>query len=238
MTHFENKIQPHQVSIRELFPSLEFNTVASPNMSSGSDFFGETPDHEDLKVARLKLDAFQQKHPNAILANGYLEQRSFYNTKAFQRTINGKTEYRNIHLGTDFWVAAGTALHAPADGEVVISHDNNYHKDYGPTLVLKHQLDSFKFYTLYGHLSRASLELSEVGKTISKGTKIGFIGNEDENGHWLPHLHFQLITDLLGNTKNFNGVAFPSEIKKWKTLCPDPNLLFKEYLPSGEQTKT
>ncbi|KAA3625718.1 MAG: hypothetical protein DWP94_00280 [Flavobacterium sp.] len=233
MTSFQKNIKPHQVPLKTLFPTLDFEKVVAPNMNVGSSFFEGDTDHDDLQKAARRLKQFQQNHPKTLLANGYLEQRSFYNTPAFQRKLNGAIEYRNIHLGTDFWVAAGTAVHAPAEGRVVISHNNNYHKDYGPTLVLEHQFLNFKFYTLYGHLSRSSLELSEVGKAITKGAKIGYIGNEIENGHWVPHLHFQLITDLLGNTENFNGVAFPSEIKKWKTRCPDPNLLFEELLPAG-----
>ncbi len=233
MNSFERNIQQYQASLRYLFPTIAFETVVAPNMSTGSSFFEGDTDHDDLQEAAKRLKQFQQKHPTALLANGYLEQRSFYNTPAFQRNLNGAIEYRNIHLGTDFWVPAGTAVHAPAEGKVVISHNNDYHKDYGPTLVLEHQFSDLEFYTLYGHLSRSSLELSEVGKTITKGTKIGYIGNERENGHWVPHLHFQLITDLLGNTENFNGVAFPSEIKKWEIICPDPNLMFEEYLPAA-----
>ena len=222
-------------SLHILFPELLFDKFVAIDMSIGSDFFGSDPQHEDLERAVLRIQQFQQKHPTALLANGYLEQRAFYNTKAFERKLNGKTEFRNIHLGTDFWVPKGTAVHVCFHGEVVISHDNDYHKDYGPTLVVKHHFDGLEFYTLYGHLSRSSLEISEKGKQVKQGDLLGYIGNENENGHWVPHLHFQLITDLLGETENYNGVAFPSEIAKWKQLCPNPDLIFAEFLPSVEK---
>ena len=38
----------------------------------------------------------------------------------------------------------------------------------------------------------------KIGKKIKKGEWIGKIGNSNENGKWLPHLHFQIILDLLG----------------------------------------
>ncbi|MBT8276741.1 MAG: peptidoglycan DD-metalloendopeptidase family protein [Bacteroidia bacterium] len=233
ITAFKQLAENHSISLKFLFPNLIFSTIAAPDMSLNGSFFEADPHHEDLERAANRLRKFQDQHPNALLANGYLEQRSFYNTPAFEREHDGLKEFRNIHLGTDFWIPAGTAVHTPLSGIVVISHNNNFHKDYGPTIVLRHELDGFVFYSLYGHLSLSSLELTEKGKTLEQGDKLGTIGDENENGHWVPHLHFQLITDLLGNTDNFNGVAFPSEIEKWKKLCPDPDLLFTEHLPSG-----
>lgn len=215
-------------SLQNLFPTLKFDKIAIPDMSVGSNFFGDDPQHENLDLATERLGEFQQKNQGALLANGYLEERSFYNTKRFERTINGTTEYRNIHLGTDFWIPERTPIHSIFDAEVVISHHNDFHKDYGPLLVLKHEIEDTIFYTLYGHLSKDSLALSPKGKKLKAGDLLAYIGNEEENGHWLPHLHFQLIADLLEETENYNGVAFPSEIEKWKQLCPNPSLVFEE----------
>jgi murein DD-endopeptidase MepM/ murein hydrolase activator NlpD len=219
-----------KASLHTLFPNVHFTGIAIPDMSVGSNFFGNDPQHENLELAAARLQDFQDKNPESLLANGYLEERSFYNTKRFERIINGITEFRNIHLGTDFWLPAGTAVHVPFDGTVVISHYNNFHKDYGALIVVQHTLLGNTIYTLYGHLSKDSLALSPKGKQLKQGEFLAYLGNEDENGHWLPHLHFQLITDLLGETENYNGVAFPSEIDRWKTLCPDPDLIFEESL--------
>lgn len=202
-------------------------------MSAGSDFFGGDSNHDDLIVAQNRLDTYQKKHPNSILANGYLESRSFYNTSNYERnTLKGK-EYRNVHLGTDFWIPTRTPIHAPFSGRVVIAFDNAIHKDYGPLIVLEHREEGQKFYTLYGHLNRDSLVQSVLGKVIKKGALLGWIGSPEENGNWAPHLHLQVITNLLGNTQNYPGVAFPSEIETWKQHCPDPDVLFQEYLPNA-----
>jgi len=168
------------------------------------------------------------KKPDINGFGGYLEPRLFYTTKAFEKISLGKKAYRSIHLGVDFWHVAGTKIRAPLDGEVVICHDNNYEKDYGPTLVLKHQLPSGKsFFTLYGHLTRTSLNYN-LGDQIKAGQEFAQIGHPSENGGWQAHLHFQLLTDLLGNTKNFPGVAFPQEQGVWKRLSPDPLILFSK----------
>jgi 4-aminobutyrate aminotransferase-like enzyme len=56
------------------------------------------------------------------------------------------------------------------------------------------------------------------------------LGNIKENGQWPPHLHFQIMLDMLGYESDFAGVGFPNEIGVWASICPDPNLLFKENI--------
>ena len=59
----------------------------------------------------------------------------------------------------------------------------------------------------------------------------------EENGGWPPHLHFQIILDLLDLDADFPGVAFASQRAVWTSLSPDPNLLVgipKERFPAEE----
>ena len=107
-------------------------------------------------------------------------------------------------------------------------HANTGNKDYGPTLILKHSFgENHTFYTLYGHLTKSSLKLFKEGDSIQKGDLIAYVGNEIENGNWSPHLHFQLMLDMMGYKTDFPGVAFPAEKEVWKSICPDPEFLFK-----------
>jgi len=84
------------------------------------------------------------------------------------------------------------------------------------------------FYTLYGHLSKNSLNVLSVGQKISRDDIIGYVGNNSENGNWVPHLHFQIMLSMVGNKNDFPGVAYKKEINIWKSICPDPNLLFND----------
>jgi 4-aminobutyrate aminotransferase-like enzyme len=128
-------------------------------------------------------------------------------------------------------------VHALEDGEVFSCHNNNHPKDYGPTLILKHQVNDLVFYTLYGHLTKESLADKFIGKTIKKGEKIAEIGLEAENGTWSPHLHFQIILDMLGHKNDFIGVSSPSNWPIFSSICPDPNLLFKtQFLNKKKRT--
>ena len=228
----------NQISLNVLFPTIPIETTHLLDMSVGSTILGNLGEYSDPEIAAYKLAQFQKKIPNTLLANGYLEIRPFYTTAAFKSEGNNGPQYRTVHLGTDFWVPAETPVHSPYDGKVKIVHHNDYDKDYGPMVILEHQAEDFLFYTLYGHLTLSSLSLLKAGQQISAGTCIGYIGAPHENGNWAPHLHFQIILDLLDNNENFNGVALPSEIPVWSSICPDPNRMFKESLTPSEATKT
>jgi 4-aminobutyrate aminotransferase-like enzyme len=81
------------------------------------------------------------------------------------------------------------------------------------------------FYTLYGHLAADSVKDLEIGQRFEAGQQVARIGDRPVNGDWPPHLHFQIITDMLGFRGDFPGVASPTERELWLSLCPDPNLL-------------
>ena len=158
---------------------------------------------------------------NNVGVGGYGEDRYIYRRSSLFDT--GK-EPRSIHLGIDVWVPAGTKVYAPLDSKVHSFNDNDNFGDYGGTIILQHELEGVVFYTLYGHLSKDSLNGLSEGKTIEQNTYFAEIGDEEENGHWPPHLHFQLISDMLDKKGDFFGVAPPSEKEYYLKLCPDPQL--------------
>lgn len=232
---FETWAKSNQITLKTVFPSVSTENVVNLDMSIGSTLLGNLSEYNDTDVSEFKLKQFRKHHPKTILVNGYLETRPFYTTKAFKSEGNNGPQYRTVHLGTDFWVPAKTPVYAPFDGTVKIIHHNNYDKDYGPMLILEHKFKGGKFHSLYGHLSLMSLEILKVGQKIKQGDRIAYIGKPSENGNWAPHLHFQLILDLLDNNENFNGVALPSKAEVWKSICPDPNIIFKEELNTSKE---
>ncbi|MBS1531529.1 MAG: peptidoglycan DD-metalloendopeptidase family protein [Bacteroidetes bacterium] len=155
---------------------------------------------------------------------GYMEHRTIYSRSEHFSTAD---EPRRLHLGIDIWAEAGTPVYAPIVGAIHSFRDNNNHGDYGPTIILQHNLDGLVLYTLYGHLSRTDLAGLRIGDPIQKGQKIGAFGSQEENGHWPPHLHFQLMFDMEGMTGDYPGVAKFSEKAKWMANVPDPNLILQ-----------
>lgn len=159
-----------------------------------------------------------------IGVGGYFEDRSIYRRSAH---FDAAAESRNLHLGIDIWMEAETPIHTPLDATVHSFQDNNNFGDYGPTIILQHELEGVTFYTLYGHLSRRSLEGLEVGKEFKKGEQIAWLGNYPENGDWPPHLHFQVMTTMEGRTGDFPGVAAASDRAHYEQICINPNIILQ-----------
>lgn len=172
------------------------------------------------------ITGFLRKSGKKVAYGGYSEVRKLYKRSRLFNEEDETTE-RNIHLGMDFWADAGTKVLAALDGRVHSFKDNAGMGDYGPTIILEHDFLGRKFYTLYGHLSRSSLEGLETGKSVSRGQKIGILGAAEENGDYAPHLHFQVIEDLREKIGDFPGVISLSELDFYLQNCPDPNLLLK-----------
>lgn len=167
----------------------------------------------------------QQQRQGKIGIGGYLEDRVVYR----RSNHYAGAEPRSLHLGLDLWTEAGTSVHAPLPGTVHALADNQGFGNYGPTVILKHQLDDQTFYTLYGHLSRALLAALRVGQPIAAGAVVGEIGPYPENGDWPPHLHLQLITDLAAGQSDYPGVVAPAQRATYAALCPNPETLLMLY---------
>jgi 4-aminobutyrate aminotransferase-like enzyme/Ser/Thr protein kinase RdoA (MazF antagonist) len=176
----------------------------------------------EKKIARRIEDA------GASVGIGcYDEARGVYTGDLFAKPGNDGSSCRTVHLGVDLFAGPGTAVLAPLDGVVHSIAVNDKPLDYGPTLVLEHEAGPGgpRFYTLYGHLSKASVNALAVGEPVRAGRAMARVGAAAENGGWPPHLHFQLITDLLDMRGDFPGVADPGERRVWLSLAPDPNLV-------------
>lgn len=163
-----------------------------------------------------------RKNNKTVGVGGYLEHRAIYHRSEH---FDGNAEPRIVHLGVDIWAEAETPIFAPFDSVIHSFADNLGFGDYGPTIILEH-LDSEQYgipkYSLYGHLSRHSLDDLFVGKSIAKGKQFATIGAFPENGDWPPHLHFQLMTDLLGKTGDFPGVCSLSDKAFYSKICINP----------------
>lgn len=182
----------------------------------------------DPEKHHAQLQAFLKDRQARVAYGGYLEQRKLYDrSDYFQAATPG--DKRNIHLGIDLWCDAGTSVIAPLDGTIHSFQENTNFGDYGPTIILKHEVENVVFHTLYGHLSKTSLEGLEIGKKIKGGDQIAALGQPFENGDYAPHLHFQIIMDMQGMNGDYPGVCSKNSLEYYRQNCPDPNLLLKIY---------
>ncbi len=154
---------------------------------------------------------------------GYFEQRAIYSRSGMFATE--QQDFRKIHLGIDVWTASDHPVFAPIEGKVYAFQNNAGFGDYGATIILEHKLKDTALFSLYGHLALKDLEGLEVGMSIPCGQKFCHVGPYPENGDWPPHLHFQLMWDMLGNWGDFPGVCSSREMEKYRAICPDPQVL-------------
>lgn len=171
------------------------------------------------------IDTVLARAEAMIAYGGYLEKRNLY--KRYTEFSNGGAPHRNIHLGLDLWTRAGTRVCAPLNGKIHSFKNNENIGDYGPTIILKHELNGIHFYTLYGHLSLESLQNLHVGNSVSRGQYFATLGSTEINVNYAPHLHFQLIQDIGDHRGDYPGVCEEAKLAYYSSNCPNPNLLLR-----------
>lgn len=198
------------------------------DLSVGSTLLGADPLAAETANLSSAIAEEMKKAGARVAVGRYDEARLLYSAPQFGASKNPTDERRTIHLGIDLFVEPGATLHAPLAGVVHILANNAIPLDYGPLVVLKHLTDTGEeFFTLYGHLTEQTLHKLTVGQALAQGEVFAHVGAVHENGGWPPHVHFQIILDLLDRGADFPGVARASEREIWKALSPDPNLLLQ-----------
>ncbi len=215
-------ISPESLSV--LDPSISGSKYVSLDLSESNEILNSL----DVSSSS-KLDTYINLHlkeRNALVGyGGYLEVRNIYKRSSH---FNKQTEDgRNVHIATDLWCMAGTAIYTPLDATVHSFKNNTNYGDYGPTIILRHTVKNITFYTLYGHLSLDSIENLKENQVFKQGEQIGALGDHTVNGDYPPHLHFQIIKDLQGNMGDYPGVCSQTDLEYYLGNCPDPNLLLK-----------
>ena len=196
------------------------------DLSVGSRFLGADPNASKTENLGEAIRRDLKKHNATVGIGRYNEARLLYTSPLFGASENPSDERRTIHLGLDLFAAPDTPIHAPLDGVVHTVAINTAPLDYGPLVILRHTTgEGLEFFTLYGHLARDAFDSLQIGQRIAHGQQFARVGDVHENGGWVPHLHFQIVLDLLDRGSDFPGVAYASQRAVWTSLSPDPNLL-------------
>lgn len=155
---------------------------------------------------------------------GYNEHRTLYSRS---NVFDDAEEPRRLHLGIDVWGNTGTPVFAPFGGYVHSFAFNNHFGDYGVTIILQHQIDGVSFNTLYGHLSLNDIAGLHEGQYITRGVVFAQFGKPKENGHWPPHLHFQIVKEMHQHKGDYPGVCKFSERRHYLINSPDPDVILQ-----------
>ncbi|HUH75204.1 MAG TPA: peptidoglycan DD-metalloendopeptidase family protein [Chitinophagales bacterium] len=178
-------------------------------------------DQSKTSLFQIYMDEVRKVRKKKYAYGGYMEDRSWY----ARSPLFGKQ--RSIHLAVDIWAEEGSAIFAPIEGKIHSFADNSGFGNYGPTLILEHQVEGEVFYTLYGHLSKNNMANWQIGRSVQQGEQIGELGSMNENGDWPAHLHFQIIKDLQGKEGDYPGVSSNEDVQFYQSNCPDPKYLLR-----------
>ncbi|MFK7806917.1 MAG: phosphotransferase, partial [Saprospiraceae bacterium] len=124
-------------------PIIDFQNkkYTSLDLSVGSLSLGHNTNFDSNNAFTKTIKRILAEADAAIGIGGYLEARPVYTTDAYAEKGNYGRRWRTIHLGIDVWTKADTPVHAPLDGIVHSFQDNDQDRDYGPTIVLQHQIN-------------------------------------------------------------------------------------------------
>jgi len=179
-------------------------------------------DPTDTQAFSAFIDGVLARAGATVGVGRWGEDRSIYQ---FSPHFTHGPEARSVHLGVDLFAPAGTSVHAPLEATLHSTGDNARLGDYGPTVILEHDVDGTRFWTLYGHLAPLDLGSLRSGTRLRAGLAFAALGSWPDNGGWPPHLHFQAIAEIGDHRGDYPGVAAPSEAATWLARCPDPSPL-------------
>lgn len=196
------------------------------DLSSGAKLCGEEIAGRDVADLSALINRAMSDAGTGFAFGRYAEPRELYSTDNFSGDESGET--RTIHMGIDLFCVAGAPVYAPLDATVEQVANNDGELDYGPLVILRHKDAGGDYYSLYGHLGMDVFDRLTRGQSVAAGEQIATVGAPPTNGNWPPHLHFQLIKELLDLGAHFPGVALKSQQEYWLGLSPSPAAFFPE----------
>ena len=207
-----------------LSKKIDYSDYITLDLSESNEFL-KSQNLETASDYEIFIQNYLDKNNAKIAYGGYKEVRNLYKRSSVFN--NSNYEERNIHIGLDLWINEKAPVYAALDGKLHSFQNNVSHGDYGPTIILEHNLNGFTFHTLYGHLSLDSLKNKTIGDEIKQGTQIATLGLPPINGDYAPHLHFQIIIDMENKKGDYPGVCNWKDLDFYSKNCPNPDLLLK-----------
>lgn len=222
-------IEAHRDSFIPVIPITEGVLPPRVDLSIGSEMLDDFRLINDEPRLTRRISALRRETGARVAIGEYDEPRLLYTSELFRTRGFEGDEWRTLHIGLDLFTDAGCPVRLPIAGRVHGVRNNAGPRDYGPTVIVEHKVSDadgpFTFYTLYGHLDMETLSGVSPGQPLPAGATVGRLGGPHVNGGWSPHLHFQIIVDLLDREGEFPGVARPSARTVWLSLSPAPHAL-------------
>lgn len=177
---------------------------------------------QDRETAQRCYDDMMAEAGADLAIGTWMEQRAMYSTDNYLSALVAGAR-RDHHLGYDLFASALTSIYMPMPGTVVQKGIIDLRLDYGGFLVTRHEtISDVPFFALWGHISHESTRKWKVGENVPEGTEFAQMGEFEENGWWLPHLHLQLSTLAFSDFRAMPGVGEAACAELWAEVFPDP----------------
>jgi murein DD-endopeptidase MepM/ murein hydrolase activator NlpD len=165
----ELELDPEKIELRKEYLALE-NKISNLTREAFRTEELLQDEYEILYDKKAFLAALPTRQP----ASGYF-------TSGFGVRTSPYGDRVKMHEGLDIANRLGTAIRAPADGQVTFADSK---AGYGMTLILNH---GYGIETWYGHLKGFAVNR---GDKIRRGDKVAFLGNSGRSTG--PHVHYEV----------------------------------------------
>lgn len=179
---------------KKIMPEIE-GQGAILDLSNESEIFKIFKSYS-LQEFEEYFNSLMQKSNTNFLIGKYGEDRKklFENFGIERFTKNGKT----LHAGIDIFMPVSSKVLLPVDAKLIESKKDPETGGYGHYLIY----ECNKAFLLFGHIE-PQVNLT-VGEMKNKGEIIAKLANIQDNGGYLPHLHFQVLKkDIIINTDGY-----------------------------------
>ena len=210
-----------------LGPDLPAAHSAILDQSFASLICGDNPEQFDPDVYSSRIGEAIQQMGKRLAIGRYGEPRPLSKEPDVGGWNVPLHPRRTRHLGIDLFAPAGTHVHAPLAGEVMLARWLPERSDYGGLVVLHHRTDSGEaFEALYGHLARTSVEALQTGQKVEESQAFAVLGDPAENGGWPSHLHIQLLVEGIDDSGTIPlGNSTPEDFLARSAFSPCPAAL-------------
>ncbi|MFO0702909.1 MAG: cell wall-binding repeat-containing protein [Candidatus Andersenbacteria bacterium] len=124
------------------------------------------------------------------------------------------------HLADDAIADPGTPVYATATGTVSFTANWPDCGNYGGVVLVQHDNpDGTQVVSLYGHLDGSRLAVQK-DQVIQRGTLLGYIGTDQQNGCWVPHVHFGISKGPYQTQWKYYGYGPQSMLADWENPTP------------------
>ena len=125
-------------NVKVIDDRIEYNQYIPLDLSITNEAFNKNKIDNSTDFEKY-IESYLTENDAKVAYGGYNEIRNLYQRSEIFN--DSKTEERNIHIGLDLWIKAGTPVLAAIDGFI---HSFNYNTgvgDYGPTIILEHKIE-------------------------------------------------------------------------------------------------